>query len=201
MLRSAAVSACKLLHVQYLLILSIWCLQVFVRQSHPARGCFPLACSSSSFPSMSSPIFIFILHRSSSSSSTTPFASCAGYQTSKCKILLPMPAWIDANVTTTSFPTALLPIAMVGLQSYCFPTPILTWRQIYTVVAAISGALFRNKTVVGANSHWSFLPDLISWLLTLTWMAGVSYSVPIDPHVAMICQLATATYSQYLPTP
>ncbi|KAN0075688.1 hypothetical protein V8E54_006958 [Elaphomyces granulatus] len=42
---------------------------------------------------------------------TTPFAFCASYQTSKCKILLPMPAWINSDMTT-SFLTALLPIAM-----------------------------------------------------------------------------------------
>src|SRR5580658_8606823 len=50
---------------------------------------------------------------------TAPFASCASYQTSKCKILLLMPARINTNVTT-SFLTAPLPTAMVGLQSYCF---------------------------------------------------------------------------------
>jgi hypothetical protein len=52
-------------------------------------------------------------------------ALCVSYQTSKCKILLPMPAWMDTNVTT-SFLTAPLPIAMVGLLSYCFSILILT---------------------------------------------------------------------------
>src|ERR1700735_767467 len=66
------------------------------------------------------------------------------------KILLPRPAWINSNVIF------LLPISMVGLESYCFPISILTKQQVYTVVLAISGALSRNKTVVGANSHWSF---------------------------------------------
>jgi hypothetical protein len=108
---------------------------------------------------------------------------CASYQTSKCKILLTIPAWINSNVMT-SFLIVLLPISMVGLESYCFPISILTRQQVYTIVLAISGALSRNKTVVGANSHWSFFPDLTSWLLTLRWMAGVSYSVPINPHVA-----------------
>jgi hypothetical protein len=42
---------------------------------------------------------------------------------------------------------------MVGLESYCFPIAILTRQQVYTVVLAISGALSRNKTVVGANSQ------------------------------------------------
>ena len=50
---------------------------------------------------------------------------CASYQTSKCKISLPMPACINSDLTT-SFLTALLPIAMVCLLSYCFPTSILT---------------------------------------------------------------------------
>ena len=92
-----------------------------------------------------------------------------------------MPAWINSNVMT-SFLIVLLPISRVGLKSYCFPISILTRQQVYTVVLAISGALSRNKIVVGANSHWSFCPDLTSWLLTLTWMAGVSYGVPMNPH-------------------
>jgi hypothetical protein len=54
--------------------------------------------------------------------------------------------WINSNVMT-SFLTALLPIAMVCLQSYCFPTSILIWQQVH-----ISGALSRNK-IVGANSR------------------------------------------------
>ena len=32
---------------------------------------------------------------------TAPFAFCASYQTSKCNILLPMPAWMNTNVTTS----------------------------------------------------------------------------------------------------
>jgi uncharacterized membrane protein len=58
-----------------------------------------------------------------------------------------MPAWINFNMMT-SFLIVLLPISMVGLESYCFPVSILTRQQVYTVVLAISGALSRNKTVV-----------------------------------------------------
>jgi hypothetical protein len=80
------------------------------------------------------------------------YYSLSSYQTSKCKILLAMPAWINSNVMT-SFLIVLLPISMVGLESYCFPISIVTRQQVYTIVLAISGALSHNKTVVGANSH------------------------------------------------
>jgi hypothetical protein len=45
----------------------------------------------------------------------------------------------------TSFLIVLLPISMVGLESYCFPISILTRQQVYTVVLAISGALSRSR--------------------------------------------------------
>jgi hypothetical protein len=93
----------------------------------------------------------------------------------KRRILLLVPAWINANMTT-GFLTALFPIAVVGLYSYWLTTLMLTWWQVYIVVAVSSHAPFRNMTVVG--SRWSFLPDPISWLLTLTWMTSISYSLP-----------------------
>ena len=58
----------------------------------------------------------------------TPFAFCASYQTSKCKILLTMPAWINSNVMT-SFLIVLLPISMVGLESYNRSTLWRHWQR------------------------------------------------------------------------
>ena len=65
-----------------------------------------------------------------------------------------MPAWTKSNVMTR-FIIVLLPISMVGLESYCFPISILTKQQVYTIVLAISGALsvIGKTAVVGANSH------------------------------------------------
>jgi len=118
----------------------------------------------------------------------------------KRRILLLVPAWINANMTT-GFLTALFPIAVVGLYSYWLTTLMLTWWQVYIVVAVSSHAPFRNMTVVG--SRWSSLQDQISWLLTLTWMTGISYSLP-TPHcygaaIATAVFYSIYSYSKYLP--
>ena len=75
---------------------------------------------------------------------------------------------------------------MVGLQSYCFLTPILTRADDRSTQLL---PRFQALSLVGANSPWSFFPDLSSWLLTLTWTRCYAAA-----HATAISVLILGTY-------